>query len=538
MFKKVAFATVSAVSFFFSASAELTPDDSGCIRWRDSLVAAGIRSLDSNDFFGARRYFTAAYQCGMSSDSMSYFAAEMYLRRLVLDTAIVFNQALEKSPDFSRELWAEQRARIYRILGRTDQADSLLAKGNNRLRHDLSLAVSGSRRDMVIGPITFLPQQISITPGDDYDDLGKSQFRYKLTRLNMPSFKRLSIAADLQSEIRIPTRYSFSEPYDTLMYNAGCQVVAGDGVSFPLLMTVYRARIHEDGKTDHITSVTVSLATGKKAALTLGNEEKWIRHQGLDDARTDLGYNFLPRGYRLRRSFGIALGHHFSRFDLYQDKITSKTGIFNPLPLGFVDSLRINEGYRYFTDRACTKKSNFSDMPEYYYERQPGMRFLSPLPEHDINASLRASLQMKLPLHIGMMLIGSIQGVLFMKKVEWYAADEPVSVYWDDLYEKCAIIYNAADGGYYLIKDRTQLSYTPDQLTPLHRHRKLRSDCYLTLSLVLDRELGRFGKLYFMMNGLKGFSTVAAADPVASFNYGWELSAGWKKDLMWEKKQN
>ncbi len=536
IFKAAAFAAALAVSLFSSASAQLTPDDTGCIRWRDSLIVAGVRSLGANDFYGARRYFTAAYQCGMSRDSMSYFAAEMYLRRFELDTALVFNQAIEKSSTFSRELWAEQRARIYRILGRTDQADSLISKRKNRLQHDLSFAVSGSRRDMVIGPITFLPQQFTISPGDDYDDLGKSLFRYKLTQLNVPRVRRLSIAADLQSEIPVPTRYSFSEPYDTLMYNAGCQLAAGDGMSIPLIMAAYRARIHNDGKTDHFTSAIVSLAAGKKAVITLGNEEKWIRHQGLDDARTDLGCNLLPRGNRLRRSVGITLGHHFSRFDLYQDKITSKTGIFDPLPLGFVDTLRTNEDYRYFTDRACTIKSDFADVPKYYYERQPGMRFLSPLPEHDVNAGLRTSLQAKLPLRVGILLLGSIQGVLFTKKVEWYAADEPVSVFFDDLYEKCAIIYNAADGCYYLSKDRTQLSYSPDQLTPLYRHRKLRSDCYLTLSLVLDREFGRFGKLYFMANGFKGFSTVEATEPVASFNYGWELSAGWKKDLRWVKK--
>jgi hypothetical protein len=530
--KKTAFTIIVVVSFFSFASAQLTPGDTGCIRWRDSLIVAGIRSLDVDDFFGARRYFTAAYECGMSRDSMSYFAAEMYLRRYVLDTALIFNQSIEKSASLKRELWAEQRSRIYRILGRTDTADSLLLNGTRSFRHELSLAVSGSRRDMVIGPITFLPQQITITPGDDFDDLGKSTFRYKLTQLSMPLVRRLSIAADLQSEFPVPTRYSFSETYDTLMYNAGCKIAAGDGMSIPLSAAAYRARIHRDGKIDHYTSITVSAAAGKKLVVTLGSEEKWIRHQGLDDARTEAGCNLLFRSRRLQRSFGVILAHHYSKFDLYQNKITSKTGIYDPLPLGFVDTLIDGDQYRYYLDRACTKQPDDPDLLNYYWRDQPGMRFLSPLPEHDISATLRTSFMTILPFQINMTLFGFIQGVLFTKQVEWFSTDEPVFAYFDDLYDKYAIIYNAADGSYYLSKDRSQLSYTPAQLTPLRRYEKQRADCFLSLSLVIDREFGRFGKLYFMANGFKGFSTLGATDPVASFNYGWELSAGWKKDLV------
>jgi hypothetical protein len=536
IFKKVFFTAVTVLSFFSTVRAELTPDDTGCIRWRDSLVVAGVRSLAINDFYGARRYFTAAFQCGMHRDSMSYFAAEMYLRRFALDTALVFNRALEKSTTFSRTLRDEQRSRIYRLLGRTDLADSAAALVKTPLRHDISLNVSGLRRDMVIGPITFLPQQITITPGDEYDDLGKSVFRYKLSQQNLPLVRRLSFTADVQSDIRLPTRYSFNESYDTLMYGGGGLLAAGDGMAVPYTAAGYRARIHQDGKTDHYTSLSLSMAAGKHLVFTLGNEDKWIRHQGLDEARTEAGCTMLFRGRRMQPSFGLVMAHRFSRFDLYQDKVTSGRGLYNPLPLGFVDTLKADEGYRYFTDRACTIPSVNSDLPARYYQQQPGMRFLAPLPEHDINATLRTSLMTKLPLDMGMTLFGSIQGVCFTKNVVWYATDQPYLVYFDELYEDCAIIYNAADGGYYLIGDKTQQTYTPAQLRPLRRHEKRRVDCFMALSLVLDREFGEYGKVYFTISGFKGFSTLRATDPVATFNYGWELSAGWKKEVALPEK--
>ena len=170
---------IAIVVVFHSATeaVSLTPDDSGCIKWRDSLVTAGVRSLSIHDIPGAQRYFTAAYRCGMNKDSMCYFAAEMFIQRFVLDTALVFNSALEKSTTFDRELQIAQRVRIYRLLGRERTADSLLAKGRGYNRHEFTIRAGGSRKSTTIGSITFIPQNFTIHPDEDYDDAGTGAFQ-------------------------------------------------------------------------------------------------------------------------------------------------------------------------------------------------------------------------------------------------------------------------------------------------------------------------------------------------------------------------
>jgi hypothetical protein len=56
-------------------------------------------------------------------------------------------------------------------------------------------------------------------------------------------------------------------------------------------------------------------------------------------------------------------------------------------------------------------------------------------------------------------------------------------------------------------------------------------DCYLGGSVMFERRIAIAGKVYFMVSGIKGFSTLDPKYPVATFDHGWALQSGWSKDF-------
>jgi hypothetical protein len=505
------------------------PPGMDCAKWIDSLINAGVRSLERNDIPTARQYLTAAYECGMSKDSMHYFAAEMYLRSGAFDTALIFNWALEKGGRFDRKLYLEQRARIFRTAGGNRSADSLQALYRRRTRHDVSLSASSARNGMAIGPITFIPQQLTFKPEADIDDAGQAGCRYKITRMTNTRMRTLFAGFEALTDLPVPTRHSFDEANDTIMSSGAVFLGTGEFPATPELRLGYRARVHADFKTDHYTRGTGAFSIGKTGLVSATGEVKLIRGQGMDESRLEMSCMKMQQVWKFKGVFAATLAHHFSRFDLYQDK-AGVVGIYPPLPLGYVDSFATGQPIRYFKDKGLTTPYQSVFLDEYWQE-QPGMKLLQPLPEHDINSSVRASWQSPLPLGCALTVSGYAQGVAFLKKIRWYTTEDLLMVSPWDMYKKHAIVYNAADGIYYLNTERADLNYSTSGFIKLLCHEKRRVDCYLGGSVMFERRIAVAGKVYFMITGIKGFSTLYPKDPVATFDYGWALQGGWSKDF-------
>jgi hypothetical protein len=506
------------------------PPGMDCAKWVDSLIKAGMRSLERNDISAARQYLTAAYQCGMSRDSMHYFAAEMYLRSGAFDTALIFNWALERGGRFDRKLYLEQRARIFRAVGGGRLADSLEALYLRRIRHDISLSASSARNGLLIGPFSFILQQLTIKPETDIDDAGQAGCRYKITRMTNSRLQALFAGCEALTDLPVPTRYSFDEANDTIMGSGAVFLGAGDFPATPELRLGYRARVHTDFKTDHFTRGTATFSIGKTGMVSATGEVKLIRGQGMDESREEMSGMHLLRVWKSKGVLAVTLAHHFSRFDLYQDK-AGVIGLYPALPLGYVDSFSAGQPIHYFREKDLSTLYE-SDFLNYYWQKQPGMKLLERLPEHDINASIRTSWQLPLPLGIAMTVSGYAQGITFTKKIKWHATDAPLMVSpWDKDLEYYAVVYNAADGGYYLNTDNRNLNYSESSFLKLRSHEKRRTDCYLGGSVMFERRIAVAGKLYFMITGLKGFSTLDPKDPVATFDRGWGLQGGWSKDF-------
>lgn len=146
----------------------------------DSLVTAGKYYLNKNDFDRARVYFSYAYHKGMSKDSMMYFAAEIYLLKHALDTALVFNHGLELNARFNKKAILEQRSRIYASMGLKRQADSLMSIKQRKVRSYISLYAQCSRNLFAMNPFLFSPLDFIVTPDNDIDDNARIGLTYKL----------------------------------------------------------------------------------------------------------------------------------------------------------------------------------------------------------------------------------------------------------------------------------------------------------------------------------------------------------------------
>jgi hypothetical protein len=510
------------------------PPGIDCAKWIDSMIAAGVRSLERNDIPAARQYMTAAYECGMSKDSMHYFAAEMYLRSGAYDTALIFNWALEKGGRFDRSTFLEQRARIFRGAGWNRSADSVEALFRKRTLHNISLTASSARNGMTIGPISIIPQQLTFDPSEDIDDAGQAGCRYTITRKTGTRIRALFATFNALADIPVPTRYSFDETNDTIMSTGEIVLGSGDFPATSELRTGYRARVHADFKTDHYVRGTGTFTLGKTGVLSAFGEMKMIRGQGMDESRTETGYLKLQKAGKFFGVFAATLAHHFSRFDLYQDK-AGVVGIYPPLPLGYVDSLVAGQPIRYYREKNLKTPFESVFLDEYWRE-QPGMKLLQPLPEHDVNGSVRASWQTPLPLGCAVTVSGYAQGIAYLKKIRWYTTEEPLLVSPGYMYERHSIVYNTADGGYYLNTERTDLNYPAPGFIKLRYHEKRRMDCYLGGSVRFERGVPHAGKVYIMITGMKGFSTVDPKDPVATFDNGWVMQTGWSKDISLESK--
>jgi hypothetical protein len=520
-----------------SAPAAAAPMPHCPSKWIDSLIKAGIRSLDSGNISNARQYFTFAYKCGMSKDSMLYFAAELYIRSFALDTALTFNWGLEKGGHLPRELYLEQRSRIFRLIGWNRDADSLLAIIRKKERHEVSLYAFASRNILLLSPFSLAPINLPFDMTNaDIDDIGKGGFRYKWSRYQSTWLKRLSLMLDVNTDLRLPTRYSFDEKTDTLIRSFSFSIGAGDFPSTPECVLGHRIAVHTDNKIDHFNRASCTFPIKKQRFLQIGQDLKWTSDQGIDQSKTELSLMQLS----LRRNYtylcALSLSYNFSKSDIYQDKIDS-LGIYRLIPLGYVDSLNIHDStfpeYRFYRDRNL--KVPYTNLDIYsYWKYQPGMRLVT-ISNHSINAALKSSFQLKLPFNMNLTILNVNQCMWYPKKLEWFSVDDSAKISLIHLYDDYSVVYNASDGKYYINIDRTELYYIKNKLVELKKHEKTRVDCYISLSTTLEKQLPKIGKFYFSATYLKDFSTLTKDDPIVGLDYYWELQAGWKKDISFSR---
>ena len=242
----------------------------------------------------------------------------------------------------------------------------------------------------------------------------------------------------------------------------------------------------------------------------------------------------------LRRNYtylyALSLSYNFSKPDIYQDKIDS-LGIYRLIPLGYVDSLNVHDTtfpeYRFYRDRGLKVPYTNTDI-ESYWNYQPGMRLVT-ISNHSVNATLKFSFQFKLPFQMNLTLLNFNQCMWYPKKLEWFSVDDTAKISYTHLYDDYSVVFNAADGKYYINIDRTQSNYIQNKLVELKKYEKTRIDCYILLSTALEKQVGELGKFYFSANYLKNFSTLTKDDPIVGLNYSWGIQAGWKKDISFSR---
>jgi hypothetical protein len=501
-------------------------------RWIDSLVFAGIRSLDSGNVSNANRYFTIAYRCGMSKDSMLYFAAELYMRSMALDTALTFNWGVEKSAHLPRSLYLEQRSRIFRLIGWTRQADSLLALLHKKVQLDFSLNVSGSRNILALNPIMIPPKSnLIFKPNDIIDDAGNAGIYNKLSLYNNSRLRRFFFILGLNGDFKLPTRYSYTDETDTILRSVALYAGVGELPFTPECMLGHRWAVHPDSKTDHFDKIMLSFPIKKDGYLSLGHDIKWTEN-GVEDDRTDLQFSRFTLHRKLTWLRTVSLSHHYSNFNQFENKVGS-SGIFSMIPVGYVDSLPWNDStemeLRYYYDQSRRLPST-EDYPEYYWAKQSGMRFLIQ-PEHDLNLHLKSSLTFTLPFKIGLNLQTTAWCSWYPDKVCWYTIPDSIKEYNFNIHDDYAIIYDASNGKYYLYMDRKQVYFNKDRLVELNKHEKTRIDFYFSMVVSLEKEVWKIGTVYFSAQYLKRISSLPEKVPLISLNQNWELQAGWKKDI-------
>jgi len=522
------------------AAAGKSPVD--CGRWTDSMIVAGKRCLDKNALDSARQFFTAAYHCGMSRDSMYYFAAELYLRGGAVDSAMTFNRALERSGRFDRHTYLEQRVRVFSAGGMKDKADSLAERISPWGKHEFRIDCSAFRSVLSINGLTLMPQRYTLHFSDnDTDDVGRAGVYYKWSRWNIPGLRKIMLTFNMFTDQKIPTRYSYDESNDTLMRSFAIGAGAGDYPGTFEMFCTYRARVHAvDGDIDHYLR-GVATASCHKVIVSMQHETKLTDNGEIDDSRTEFSLFPPSVGRAAKVMFGLSGRYHFAKSDFYQTLLDT-AGYFRPLRIGFVDSLVPKAFFHYYFDKnltdayLITRSDTLYDVNRDYWGKLRRMSPLKPLPEHDISASVRTIMSAKLYGGFISKTTAMIQATGYLTPVEWYAVDDPIHLFASDMDKSYGIVYNTADGKYYLHTRRSSLRYNPAEFRELKHYKKTRVDAVILLSQIIEKQVGTVGKFSFSVTYIKGFSTLDDNGPVARLNDLWQFSAGWSKEIVLVKQ--
>lgn len=469
---------------------------------------------------------------------MYYFAAEVYLRSGVLDTALVFNWALQNGGKFDPPACREQRERIQKAIdsSRKKITPGVIGKTVKK-KHSIVLRSSVGRDKIKLNPVSFIPYNLTFDPEADVDDAGESGVIYLFSKYTARAVRRLFLRLATDADLPLPTKYSYRDSNDTLMARFGVSGGIGDFPETPELQLGYQAQVHLTLKTDNYYRLKFTWAPLNGLFLSTDTELKQVVGEGIAAYSTCL--TILKKIPRLPKCshLAILLKHMYSRTDMYQEKAGVSEALYPFLPVGYVDSIVKGDRFQYYYDKSHLKSFNSVYLND-YWDGQQKMKLIRPYPEHQLNVTLRDAWRFLLPLKIQLDIVNEFTEMVYTKPVEWFEPEEPfeedIGSIYRDMKLKYAIIHNAADGEYYLNMERSDLY--PNSVIKLDHYRKWRFDHVISLSVCLERMFGKIGALYCLAGYMKGFSTIAPGDPIVTFNYGWNLQAGWRKDFSVEKK--
>jgi len=280
----------------------------------------------------------------------------------------------------------------------------------------------------------------------------------------------------------------------------------------------------------------LSIALKKGTTISLSHDIKWAKKQIYDD-RTNLNlYTIVP----VRNHFWMPLvsaAYHFSNVNQYENDITTNN-LYPKLPFGYIDSNSLSDSLaeksRYYRDRTHGQAVDLDTImfpDDVFWNYQPSIRLFSQ-PTKDVTGTIKSSLFLQLPFKTNLSLENYIQWSWFPEKVQWFSVvNNAASVNLLHLQKVYAVVYNTSDGKYYLNTNRVDKSPMRNNLIEIKKHEKTKVDCYLSIAVALEKELGVLGKVYFKTRYVKCFSTLPESSPLISLNQSWELGAGWKKDI-------
>lgn len=497
----------------------------------DSLIIAGKYCLEKKDPECARANLTYAYRLGMSKDSMMYFAAEIYICEMAADTALVFNRGLELRGKLKKEAILEQRARIYASIGLKKQADSILVCSRRSVISGLSVYAYGTRNTFAMKRFLFAPLDYTFSPENDIDDMGRIGISYKLTGVTGSRFERVFALLDFNSGVPVPTRYCFDEESDTLLRQLSliCAI--------PWLpksvngLAGYRVAIHGDGKLDHFDRELLYFYFKKRFIISASHEAKWVKGTGLDQSTENISCSYFLKNTRFTLQSEIGVSHHFDR--AFKSKCAK---------IGYIDTIdfesNIEQRYSYYLDSCYSLRFNNRFLDE-YWSGQPALKLLS-IPEHDFSLFFRSYLQIPVRKWFKVNLTGEIRGVYNPVPVKWYTYEMKLNQVGEDynFFGDDFLVFHAGDRKYYLHTDPTNRNFNRFNLSGIQitSHEKRRLECFLSMMLLIEKDLKYIGNVYAGGTCMKSFSTLKEPGPVATLDYCWELRAGWKKDISLIKR--
>lgn len=338
-------------------------------------------------------------------------------------------------------------------------------------------------------------------------------------------------------DLPLSTRYSFTDDTDTSKSFFELSGGIGDFPATPELRLGYRVGVHSTFNTDYYYQLMFMCGLSETILLLTNSEIKQTADKSLDEYSTSLTVIKKTLQSSFCNHIALSFQHNFSRTNIYQEEVGVSAVLYPFLPLGYTDSLPESKQIHYYYDNSNSYPFNSVLLSE-YWEKQPHLKLLSPHPEHLLNLTIRSAWQFFLPLKIKCDFLPALTGIFYTKKVEWFepeeSFDENAEFILENMQRKYAIIYNMADGKYYLNKERSDLH--ANSMIRLDHYLKWRFDCVISVSMQLERAMWKNGALYFSAGYLKGFSTIASGDPAATFNYGWNLQTGLKMNFLVRKR--
>jgi len=405
---------------------------------------------------------------------------------------------------------------------------TIVEQSKKGIQSRLAVYTYGTRTNVALQKFLLAPVNYTIVPDNDIDDMGWLGLTYKFEGRSDGKYNKLFALFDFNTALPLPTRYSFDEKSDTLLRALTAYLAIPWFPQWIRAISGYRLAIHDDGKLDHFNRAQIFIFLRNGWYFNTMHESKWIKGPKLDETTEYLTTAYLAKKRRFVMQLETGLSHHFD-----QEYLSKK------IIVGYIDTIDLKskneQKYKYFRDKTLQIPFDSPFFDE-YWNNQPGFRMIS-IPEHSFSLLLKTNLQIPVKKLFFCRFKGEIRGTLFPSTVKWYTyglMHEQFENFSYDYFSDDFLVYHAGDGKYYLHDDPTSHNYNSNNLTEIqlnYQHKK-RIECFFLFDLLVEREFKHFGALYCSMMMIKNFSTMDEYCPIPSFDYIWELRAGWRKEIL------